>query len=54
MNRPKQLQTYNLPTDDVENINITNKGRDLRLANKPRINRKDTAKDPEAQQSYFT
>ena len=28
-NCPKQLQTHNLPTDDVENINSTNKGRDL-------------------------
>ncbi len=35
-NRPKQLQTHNLPTEDVENINSTNKGRDLQLANKPR------------------
>ena len=26
---PKQLQTHNLPTNDVENINSTNKGRDL-------------------------
>ena len=34
-NRPKQLQTHNLPTNDVENINSTNKGRDLLLANKP-------------------
>ena len=34
-NRPRQLQTHNLPTDDVENINSTNKGRDLLLANKP-------------------
>ena len=25
-NRPKKLQTHNLPTDDVENINSTNKG----------------------------
>ena len=33
----KQLQTHNLPTNDVENINSTNKGRNLRLANKPRI-----------------
>ena len=32
-NRPKQLQTYNLPIEDVENINSTNKGRDLVLAN---------------------
>ena len=33
-NCPKQLQTHNLPTDDVENINSSNKGRDVRLANK--------------------
>ena len=36
-NRPKQLQTDNLPSDDVENINSTNKGRDLLLTNKPQI-----------------
>ena len=36
-NPSKQLQTHNLPTDDVENINSTNKGKDLLLANKPRI-----------------
>ena len=36
-NRPKQLQTHNLPTDDMENIYSTNKGRNLLLANKPRI-----------------
>ena len=35
-NRPKQLQTHNLPTDDVEN-NSTNKGRGLLLANKQQI-----------------
>ena len=34
-NRPKQLQTHKLPTDDVENNNSTNEGRDLLLANKP-------------------
>ena len=34
-NRPKQLQTHNLPTDDVENISSTNKGRGLLLANLP-------------------
>ena len=34
---PKQLQTYNLPNEDVENINSTNKGRDLLLANKLQI-----------------
>ena len=32
---PKQLKTHNLFTDDVENINSTNKGRDILLANKP-------------------
>ena len=35
-NRPNQLQTYNLPSDDEEIINSTNKRRDLLLANKPR------------------
>ena len=35
--RSKQLQTQNLPTDDMENINSTNKGRDLLLSNKPQI-----------------
>ena len=34
---PKQLQTHNLPTNDVENTNSTNKGKDLLFANKPRI-----------------
>ena len=34
---PKQLQTHNLPTNDTENINSTSMGRDLLLANKPRI-----------------
>ena len=34
-NRPKQLQTHNVPTNDWENINSTNKGRNLLLANKP-------------------
>ena len=32
---PKELQTHNLLTDDEENINSTNKGRDLLLVNKP-------------------
>ena len=53
-NRSKQLPTHNLPTDDVENINSTSKGRDSPLANKPLRSRKDSAKDPEAQQSYLT
>ena len=33
----KQLQTHNLPTNDVENTNSTNKGKDQPLTNKPRI-----------------
>ena len=57
-NHSNQLQTHNLPTDDVENINSTNKEKDFLLANKPQIvpweAKKDTAKDPEAQQNYFT
>ena len=36
-NHPKQLHTHKLPTDDVENINSTNNGRDLLLPNKPRM-----------------
>ena len=36
-NRTKQLQTHNLPTDDVENIKGTNKRRYLQLANKPQV-----------------
>ena len=36
-NCSKQLQTNNLPTNEVENTNSTNKGKDLLLTNKPRI-----------------
>ena len=36
-NCPKQLQTDNVPFYDVKNTNCTNKGRDLRLINKPQI-----------------
>ena len=36
-NHPKQLQAHNLPTDEVENINSANKGRDLLVANKLRF-----------------
>ena len=54
-NCPKQLQTHNLPTDHVENINSINKGRDLLQAVDCSLrNRKDATKDPKAQQSYFT
>ena len=33
-NRPKQSHNHNLPNNDVENINSTNRGRDLLLSNK--------------------
>ena len=36
-NIPKQLLIHNLPTDDIENIYSTNQGKDLQLANKPKI-----------------
>ena len=36
-NCPKQLQTHNVPTNDMENINSTNKGINLLLATKPRF-----------------
>ena len=36
-NHSKQPQTYNVPTYDVANTNCTNKGKGLRLANKPWI-----------------
>ena len=56
-NRHKQLQTHNVPIYDVENINSTNKGRDLLLVNKLQIVSQGTekmaaAKDPEAEESY--
>ena len=47
-----------MPTDDVENTNSRNKGRDLFLANKPRIvswrTEKNAVEDPEAQENYST
>ena len=36
-NHPKQLRTHNVPTYDVKNTHGANKGRDLRLADKPWI-----------------
>ena len=36
-NRPKKLLVYNMPTDDVENTNGTNLGRDLLLIDKPQM-----------------
>ena len=54
-NRPKHLQTHNLPTNDLENINSADKGRYLLQAAVCSLtNRKDAAKDLEAHQSYFT
>ena len=46
-----------MPTNDVENANSRNKERYSFLANTPWIvqrNRKDAAKDPEAQENYPT
>ena len=51
-NCSKQLQTFNLPTDDAENINSTNKGRDLILANKRRIVPRGTERMPQRIQRY--
>ena len=50
-NRSKQLRTHNLPTDNVENINITNKEiyYSLKTVDCSLRNRKDAAKDPNAQ-----
>ena len=36
-NHPKQLQAHKVSTDNAENTNGTNKGRDLQIANKLRI-----------------
>ena len=46
-NHPKQLQTHKMPTDDVENINSTSKGRDLLLTNMPRIVPRGTERMPQ-------
>ena len=51
-NRPKQLHTHNVPTYDVENINCTNKRRDLLLANKLRIVLWGTEKMPQMIQRH--
>ena len=50
--RPKQLQTHNLPTNNVENIYSTNKRRE-KIQGGSLKNRKVATKNPEAQQSYF-
>ena len=52
-NCPKQLQTHNLPTDNVENINNTNNGRDLVLANKLQIVPRGTERMPQRIQRHI-
>ena len=52
-NHPKQLQTYNVPTCDVWNINWTNKGRDLQLVNKLRIVPRGTERMPQVDQRHW-
>ena len=47
-NRPKQLQTHNVPTDDIENTNSKNQGGDLLFAN-----RKDAAREKENKRSIL-
>ena len=47
---PKQLYTHNLPTE--ENIDSKNKGRDLPLANKPRVLQWGTEKMPQSIQRH--
>ena len=52
----KKVETHNLPTDDVENLNCTNKGKVLQLANEPRIvlwgTERMPQKDPEKHDIY--
>ena len=51
-NTHKQSQTYIFPTDDVDNINSTNRGRYLLLANKPWIVRWGTERMPQTIQKH--
>ena len=51
-NRPKQQQTYNVPTNDVVNTKGTNKRRDLFLAKKPWIFSWGTERIPQKIQRY--
>ena len=57
-NRPQQLQTYNVPSNDEENTNDTNRDGDLWFVNKPtavpRRNGKDAARRREEQESCYT
>ena len=50
----KQLQIHNLSTDDVENINSTNKRRNLLLANKPQIIPWGTERMPQRIQNHIS
>ena len=51
-NCSKQLQTHNLPTNDVENTNSTNKGKDLLFAKKPWIVSWRTGRTPQRIQKH--
>ena len=46
-NRFKQLQTHDLPNDDVENINSPNKERELLLANNPWVVHREAERMPQ-------
>ena len=54
-NRPKQLQTHNFLTNDVKNVNSTNKGRgiaellyiDKHIMNKSKSRRKKSSYGPD-------
>ena len=48
----KQLHTHKMPTDDVENINSTNKRKYLLLVNKPRIAPRGAKRMPQRIQKY--
>ena len=52
INFSKQLQTDNLPTNDVENTNRTNKRKDLLLTNKPQIVPQRTERMPQRIQRH--
>ena len=53
-NRPKQLQTNNVPTDDVENFSSINKEIDSLIVNKPRIVPWGIERMPQKIQRYRT
>ena len=53
-NRPQQLQTHNVPTDDVENTNGTNYEGDLQFANKLRTVPRRIGRMPQKQQENYS